>query len=316
MIKIPESVDLLEYMRGLGEIESDDLHGAAHWTEELHAEFDTSRTTFGATLPWGKTHNQFRVRPGEVTIHAGINGHRKSLATGQIALWLARRERVCIASFEMYPAKTLARMVKQAAGSSNPPREFREQFLSWADDRVAIYDRLDTTPMESVLALCYYAGLELGIKHVFIDSLAKCGIFEDDYNTQKDFMDRLAVCARATGVHIHVVAHMRKAGDEYQMPGKFGVKGSGALVDLCDNLIIHWKNKRKEEALNKRAGGGKLSTAEEEALEQPCQILKVEKQRHGEHENTYMLWFHRDSLQFTGEERSGAMPFSISEATA
>ena len=310
-MRIPDNVNLAEYYKDHGMIEAEDLHGAAHWRDEIHDIFDGKVEHLGACMPWSKTHNYFRFRPSETTLHAGINGHRKSMATGQMALWLAQHQKVAIASLEMKPAKTLERIIKQAAGAGNPPKDFRDAFLDWADSQILIYDRLDTTPAQSILGLCYYAGLEMGIEHVFIDSLAKLGMGEDDYNGQKKFMDELAVCARKTGIHVHMIAHMRKGKDEYEVPGKFGVKGSGALVDLTDNLIVHWKNKAKEEIQARADYGAELTAAQEEVLMDCDQILKVEKQRHGEHESQFKLWFHKDSLQFVGDHLNRPIPFEF-----
>lgn len=310
-MKIPDNVNLAEYFKDCGMLEAEDLYGAANWRDEVHDLFDGKVEHLGACMPWSKTHNFFRFRPGEVTVHGGINGHRKSMVTGQLALWLALNQRVAIASMEMKPAKTLQRMVKQAAGSGNPSTQWRNEFFDWADDQILLYDRLDTTPAESVLGLCYYAGIEMGIEHVFIDSLAKLGLAEDDYNGQKKFMDELAVCARRTNLHIHVVAHMRKGKDEYEIPGKFSVKGTGGLIDLADNLLIHWKNKAKEEALERSGYGDEVSEKDRKTLEEADQVLDVAKQRHGEHESRFLLWFNGSSLQFTGDSRNQVIPFNF-----
>jgi twinkle protein len=68
-------------------------------------------------LPWQKTHKLFAFREGETTLWAGVNGHGKSAVTGMVASSLvAQGEKVCIASFEMKPFKTLNRMVRQFMG--------------------------------------------------------------------------------------------------------------------------------------------------------------------------------------------------------
>ena len=69
--------------------------------------------------PWSSMAETFAFRPGEVTVWAGHNGGGKSMMTGQVALSLIKQnQRVCIASFEMKPMITLARMVRQFSGKS------------------------------------------------------------------------------------------------------------------------------------------------------------------------------------------------------
>ena len=72
-----------------------------------------------------------------------------------------------------------------------------------------------------------YCAKELGIKHVFIDSLMKCVRGEDDFNGQKDFVDELCSLARDNQIHIHLVHHIRKLSSEAETPDKTDVKGSG-----------------------------------------------------------------------------------------
>lgn len=77
------------------------------WQDILQPKKDNS-----SVMPWQKTHSTFRFRPGEVTLYAGSNGGGKSLVTGQIALGLMQQgHKVCIASFEMKPKRTMLRML-------------------------------------------------------------------------------------------------------------------------------------------------------------------------------------------------------------
>lgn len=311
-MKIPENIDFREYFEMIGLQQSQDLYGIDHWREGLLERLSGSDILTGNCLPWSKTHNSIRLRPGEISLWAGVNGHRKSMITGQVALWLAREQPVCIASLEMKPESTIERMCSQAAGC-RPSPQFAENFLEWGNERIWIYDKLDTTPTESILGVCYYAAKELGCKHVFIDSLMKCGISPDDYPGQKDFVDRLALCAKQNNIHIHLICHMRKGDDEYRRPGKFDVKGASEITDLVDNVFVCWKDKQREEAVLKEDSNLQLTDKDIQALERCDQELRVEKQRHGEWESTFRLWFHKPSLQFIGDTKNHPMPFPINE---
>ena len=76
----------------------------------------------GFSFEW-ECMNHIRIRPAELSVWAGINGHGKSMIASMVALMGARAgEKTVIASFEMPAHKTLGRMVKQATGDSTPSK--------------------------------------------------------------------------------------------------------------------------------------------------------------------------------------------------
>jgi len=308
---IPTNVDFAQYLEDLSILEASEIHWGSHWADSLVNLVRDGKQIHGDEMPWGKTKECFRMRPGELTIWAGINGHRKSMLVGQVMLWAAKTSRVCIASLEMKPEETLLRMCRQAAGCF-PAHTFAKEFAEWCDDKICIYDQLDTVDALRILGMVHYAAKDLGCKHIVIDSLSKCGLAEEDYAAEKKFIDRLQWAAKRYGVHIHLICHMRKGkGGEEQVPNKYDVKGTGAITDLADNLVIVWKDKRKEQAKKKRDANQPLTEEEQESLTRPDQKVIIEKQRHGDWEGSFIFWFHDPSLQFVSDPDKGALPFSI-----
>ena len=144
----------------------------------------------------------------------------KSLITGQVALGLIKqRQRVCIASFEMKPKRTLYRMLRQFSGENiEHPRymdkatyvgRLLERFTGYSNERLWLYDQQGTTSSQQVIAMARYCAVELGVQHVFIDSLMKCVAGEDDYNAQKYFVDELTAVARDHQIHVHLIHHIQ-----------------------------------------------------------------------------------------------------------
>jgi twinkle protein len=253
-----------------------------------------------STMPWAKTFDGFKFRPGEVTCYAGSNGGGKSLITGQIALGLIKQgQRICIASFEMKPKRTLYRMLRQFSGENiEQPRlidksvyvtRLLARFGNFAYGKLWFYDQQGTTSSQQVIAMARYCAVELGIQHVFIDSLMKCVTGEDDYNAQKSFVDELTSLARDHNIHIHLVHHIRKLGNEETMPSKSDIKGTGAIADQVDNVLMVFRNKKKEH---------QIQAGQTPDPGTPDAYLMCEKQRNGEAEDWYSLWYHRDSQQF------------------
>ena len=90
---------------------------ASVWVSELIENLRNPVKPKQQVMPWQKTHGLVQFRPGEVTVWGGANGAGKSLITGMVALsLLAQDQKVCIASFEMKPRKTLERMARQFSG--------------------------------------------------------------------------------------------------------------------------------------------------------------------------------------------------------
>jgi twinkle protein len=128
----------------------------------------------------------------------------------------------------------------------------------------------------------------------------KCVAGEDDYNAQKAFVDELTALARDHNIHVHLIHHIRKLPNEEQMPSKTDIKGTGAIADQVDNVLLMWRNKKKEHELQNGNTPDPLK---------PDAILMCEKQRNGEAEDWYSLWYHKDSQQFMEHDNSVPMAF-------
>ena len=286
---------------------------AGLWVQELIERIKSPVVHKHVVMPWRKTHGIVQFRPGEVTVWGGANGNGKSLVTGQVAMSICvQGEKVCIASFEMKPIKTMERMARQWStfNPADPQNqgddilkaqfiEVYEQFRDWTKDKLWLYDQQGTVTAKQVCAVARYCAKEKGITHFVVDSLMKCVASEDDYNGQKMFVDELTSIARDNGMHIHLVHHIRKPADESHKPSKYDYKGTGAITDQVDNVISVWRNKAKEKA---RQANKPFSE-----LDPDCMLI-CDKQRNGEWEGSIGLWFDKNSQQFLAD--SGDAPLS------
>jgi twinkle protein len=284
---------------------------ASVFIEELKEDIVNPPKVHITSMPWSKSLATFSYRLGEVTLYAGSNGGGKSLITGQIALSLIKQgEKVCIMSFEMKPKRTLMRMTRQFSGQDLDNlfikdrgaliNSYYDRLNKFTNEKLWLYDQQGTTNSKQVISVARYCAVELNITHVFIDSLRKCVSGEDDYNAQKNFVDELTSLARDHNVHIHLVHHIRKLESEEKMPNKNDVKGTGAISDQVDNVLLMWRNKKKERMLR---DGDEIKGV------QPDAYLMCEKQRNGESEEWYQLWYHKDSQQFVEDEEAVPMAF-------
>lgn len=281
-----------EIMRYEGRIESNRLISPtdAVLTSKVFARFRGDVDVAGDPLPWQEMGDRFRLRPGEMTVWAGYNGHGKSQLLGHVMGWLMPRKRICIASMEMPLDLLMVRLYRQLSGTSSPSEAHIHRIANCIGDSLYLYNTLDTVTPDRIVALTRYCARHLQLDHMVVDSLIKCGTGVGDKanERQADLIDALQWAVKDTGMHLHVVHHLRKGQSETTPPGKLDIKGAGEIVDLTDNAVLVWKNVPKIEDKT----GSKV--------EEPDCLLKVVKQRHGEWEGSMALHFQKASLQYTG----------------
>lgn len=302
----PDVIDFGAYVEATEGTER--VRNAAEYVREMSAKLGTHRPDdFGDALPWGRS-DRFAFRPGELTIWAGVNGHGKSMLSGMCAVQLmAMRRRVCVASLEMRPERTLGRMLAQWTGYNSSAewaghpssvialRQLYEDFAGQAADTLWLYDQQGTVRSDTMIGVARYCGQKLGVQHIFIDSLMKCVRGADDYNAQKDFVDALCAAAKDYGMHVHLVHHIRKLENELKVPGKMDIKGAGEITDQADNVLVVWRNK---------------TDPKKRLPDDPDCLLICDKQRNGSGwEGHIKLYFDPASQQYT-ETRGDRIDFA------
>jgi twinkle protein len=278
-----EAVDFDGYMKARSQDDAALVKQAKSFSEELHDEFFGEAKHTGLDLPWVKVRDHWRMRPGEVSLWLGFNGHMKSMVQSYVALGVMEQgAKVGIASFEMKPRRTLKRMACQAIGTVKPTPLYIDKFLDYIEGKVFLYDQQGTVTPQRIVAVITYCAEVLGITVFLVDSLMKVVADEDDYNGQKRFIDQMCSLARDLNIHIHIVHHSRKREDESKRPGKQDAKGTGATVDQVDNCVTVFK----------------LPTKKDGDPTAPTHVLYLDKQRNGEWEGAVSLHFKAASLQF------------------
>lgn len=251
----------------------------------------------------------FAFRPSEFTVITGINGHGKSLLHGYLMLGLmSQGERVCVFSGEMKPQELLKRLVKQATGANRPTAGYIDAVGAWLVDRMWILDLLGSAPIDRLLEVFRYGAKRYGITQFVIDSLMMTDVPEDGagaFSAQKEAVQKIAAFAKRHGVHVHLIAHPRKASDESKAPGKLDVSGSSRITDAADNVFSVW-SARKEDA--------------DEDDGKPDALLELHKQRNGDVQHRKLwLYFNPACQQYatTSQRRAASfVPYEGAPVTA
>ena len=277
LANIPD-VDFVSYLKK-HQSDNDKIKRVSDYYDEIEHFLENGEQLKGSKMPFSKTHELFGFRDGEVTLWTGYNGHKKSMLLGFMALgFLRHSDKVCIASFEMKPVKTIQRMVKQFTKIEHPHYNEYADFMAFAASNLFIFDQLGGITPERIYGVIMYCANELGVKHFVIDSLMRVVAGEDKYNEQKDFVVRLCELAQQTNIHIHLVHHVRD-GDESKPSSRYAAKGSKSISDNVHNSLVVWSNKDNNPDM-------------------PDVILKCDKQRDGEWEGKLPLRFDKQTLCF------------------
>lgn len=315
---LPDSIDWNAYVNDTDDGRAD-VRPASEFMDDVIRMFHGAEEVAGDPSPWSSLGDNLKFRSGEVTLWAGVNGHGKSGVLGYVVLdAMARGRRACIASLEMPMQATMTRMCAQSAGGASPSIDYITKFHRWTDARLWLYAHRGAATRDRMVAVTRYCRKELGIDHMVIDSLMKCGMAPDDYAAQTRFVDSLCVLARDTGVHIHLVHHIRKGDTEKSAPDKFDIKGAGEITDLVDNVLIVHRNKHKEnsvQAARQLQDEAKRVSKLDELRRVPDVLLLCEKQRHFAWEGPTRLWFDKASQQLRDDPNASGRHLDLASGT-
>ena len=259
--------------------------------EWMLGENDLAR---GFDTPWTKLNVEWRPSWGELTLVNGINAHGKSQFVNHIACHSGMTGiKTFIISMEIPHVRLNERVIKQLIGTPQmPSKELIIKTLDRLTEKVWLGNFKERVTTQRLLEVMLYAYKRYEMKIFLIDSLMKCGIAEDDFPGQKEFVESLCDFKNQYPVHIFLVVHPRKGIDEKTIPNKLDVAGAGGITNLADNLITVWRNKERERLTKLINRGFELSSKESDFVKRnPGVIIELQKDRNGGNEQNFGLYY-------------------------
>lgn len=315
LIKGVERDAMTTALRDAKTLDPSELRNASEFADAMWDEL--SKGDHGILLPWRKTHEKLKLRPGELSIWAGMNGHGKTQMVSHVVGDCSMQGiRCCVASMEWKTSVWLMRMGRQIAATQIPTRQFFQKISDAFRDSLWTFDVAGATKAARIIDVFKYARRRYKIELFVIDNLTKCGFADDDYTGQKRFIEDLSDFARQSDCHVIVVAHVRKGESEDHPAGKMGVKGSGGITDMAPTVVEVWRNKAREKAIERVEGAervGQKAALDEKYIaphgrSSAGTVLLVHKQNATGKQPTVWLWFDENSGQFTGAPDYRARP--------
>lgn len=229
-------------------------------------------------------------RQGELTVWGGLAFAGKSTMLNFLkANLVSKRRYVFEATMEMLVELQMSKLAKVCMGE-----EIHEQRLRKFCQEVGRYllfaDVVGSIDMEELMEMMWFSHRRYGCTDFIIDSLMRIKGHADQ-EKQAEIVNILQGFVKETGSHVHLVCHFRKPA-EGEKPSMYHVKGSSALIDNPDNVVILMRNKAKDDAF--KAGKGM------EALDamHDTEVI-VEKQRQSGWVGSYKLKYHKKSFSFS-----------------
>lgn len=273
-----------------------EIKSAGEFRDVVHQLFsgqEDESVAFGLKTPiFGR---RLRFRPSEMTLWTGHTGHGKSTLLSQICIHaMLADQKVAIGSFEVKGGSTIKRMCCCIGLKQEPSTPEINTMIDWLSRRLWIYDVIGQIKRDHLFELMLYSIMRHDVQHIVIDSLMKCDMNSEDYEEQRNFLNRLHEFALEHNVHLHVVGHPRKGKDDESPPGIMDVHGGQSIIAQPDNVVCVWRHKKKE----KEREDGSLNNLRENS--EPDTVAYVHKQRGGDGEDFKVrLWFKKKCNRFT-----------------
>ena len=218
----------------------------------------------GLLLPWGNQNGSslpFRFRYGEVTVWTGYNKHGKSEVLNHCIsdlCWQGDKALICsleVSAEETYRKLIRMNMARREVIGKEEREQFRERCLKPLAQKIWVYDHVGNAAMEDVLNVMLYAFQRYGVRQFVLDSLMRFegldGEGQEQWHRQKELMNSILHFAATYGVHVHLVAHSKKPDKqgESRIPRRYDIMGSSYISNLAFNVIVVWRNRDKQDAL-------------------------------------------------------------------
>ena len=290
----------IDIQASLADMESLDMRPAGQLAERTIKR--RSEVDDGLNLPWARLHGHLTLRKRELVLLGGFTGHFKTTISSQIGAYAMRHgHKVGVCSLELNAEDIIEQFAEISATRSRPPAKWLFRYCDWADDKLVIYDKLDSIqPHDAIRMAIKFAKSEkaeregepvgLGCRLIILDCLMMMGVC-DDLEREREFVQALKRVAAKFQVTIILVHHMKKPQGEtgeHTAPGKYQFNGSSHISNTPDTILVAWHDKRQAALRAKVEDMG----GDDEKYDPKMRdmLLSCVKQRNGKYEGAVSLW--------------------------
>jgi twinkle protein len=205
---------------------------------ELLAEFNKSRDSY-VTSPFDPNGDRIRFYRRGYTIWSGYPGSGKTTALRQLVCHLLNaNEKVFVASMEESPVDVIVQLAGVCFGREIPTPHQLQWFIDYYGEKLFVWGVTGIARHREIFGTIQKLAKENGITQVVIDSLTCLDIDSQDFEQHRQFANLLNAVAIESNIHIHLVAHPRKAISVNQEPDQNDVAGGADYARLAHNICF------------------------------------------------------------------------------
>ncbi len=190
-----------------------------------------------ATSPFDPAGGKLRFYRKGYTIWSGYPGAGKTTALRQLINHLLfAKEHVFVASMEEHPVDVIVQLAGVCFGREMPTAHQLQWFIDYYAERLKIWGVTGIASHKELLGTVQGLAAKGQCTHAFIDSLMCMDINSQDFELHRRFANLMAAVTIESDIHLHLVAHPRKAVSVDQEPDLNDVAGGADYARLAHNV--------------------------------------------------------------------------------
>lgn len=203
---------------------------------QLLATFTKARESY-ATSPFDTTGQRLKFYRKGYTIWSGYPGAGKTTALRQLVCHLLHTDqRVFVASLEEHPVDVIVQLAGVAFGCEIPSEHQLQWFIDYYAERLKIWGVTGAASHTEILGTVQMLAEKQGVTQALIDSLMCLDVNSQDFEAHRKFSNLLNAVTIDSNIHLHLVAHPRKAISVEQEPDLNDVAGGADYARLAHNV--------------------------------------------------------------------------------
>lgn len=204
--------------------------------KQLLETFTKSRERF-ATSPFDPSGQKLKFFRKGYTIWSGYPGAGKTTALRQLINHLLfAKERVFVASLEEHPVDVIVQLAGVCFGREVPTVHQLQWFIDYYAERLKIWGVTGGASHKELFGTIQGLAAGGNCTQAFIDSLMCLDVDSQDFEAQRKFAKLMACLTIESDIHLHLVAHPRKAVSVDQEPDLNDVAGGADYGRLAHNV--------------------------------------------------------------------------------
>jgi hypothetical protein len=205
---------------------------------ELLAKFNDTRSSY-VTSPFDPNGDRIRFYRKGYTIWSGYPGSGKTTALRQLICHLMNaKHKVFVASMEEDPVDVIVQLAGVCFGREIPTEHQLQWFIDYYGTSLIVWGITGIARHREIFGTIQQLAKERGVSQVVIDSLTCLDISSQDFEQHRQFANLLNAVSIESNIHIHLVAHPRKAISVNQEPDQNDVAGGADYARLAHNIAF------------------------------------------------------------------------------